>query len=361
MKFDYHHYVPCLRWKLGEYQALLHLKKTTKESLTPLIEVSEIGWDFEKKKLAKTIDDHLEPFAKRVNAKWQNLWSFVDLKLLDPNARMIDGSHPVEYLFSNLRKEKCNVVPVTGIDRDKYYQDAIQQVVSTDKYGACLRVTLEQMAKPDIKKMIDKLLSAINTQPEQIDLVLDLEAPNFIPLEGFCKMIQVVVPRLPYLDRWRNFILLGTSFPESMAVVKGPTEIVPRHEWLLYKELMRKFQVEDVRFPTFGDYGISHPKVLLLDMRIIKPAASIRYAIDDAWYIIKGSNVRDNGFKQYRKHCQKLVATPFYLGPAFSDGDHYIAKCADGSGKTGNLATWRRVGTNHHLEKVVQDISNLFD
>ena len=31
-----------------------------------------------------------------------------------------------------------------------------------------------------------------------------------------------------------------------------------------------------------------------------------------------------------------------------------------GSVGTGNLTTWRRVGTNHHIEKVVQDVSSLF-
>ncbi|MDD5019905.1 MAG: hypothetical protein PHS61_05750, partial [Candidatus Omnitrophica bacterium] len=70
MAFGYSHYVPCLRWKTGEYGAILKLNNMAKQALTPLIEVPEIGWDFEEKREKKTIDQLLAPFAKRVHDKW---------------------------------------------------------------------------------------------------------------------------------------------------------------------------------------------------------------------------------------------------------------------------------------------------
>ena len=54
------------------------------------------------------------------------------------------------------------------------------------------------------------------------------------------------------------------------------------------------------------------------------------------------------------------MASAGSMGPEFSEGDRYISECAGGSAGTGNLTTWRKVGTNHHLEKVVRDISSLF-
>lgn len=358
MKFDYHHYVPCLRWKQGEYQALLRLKDTTKSQMTPLIEIPEVGWDFENKIAAKTIDDHLEPFARRVKIKWKDRRCFVDLKIISPSERMLDGRHPVEFVFSNLRKEKCVGIPVTGLGRDKQYQQAIRQVVSKDENGVCLRVTLEQAAKSNIKKIIDDLLSNIGVTQKDNDFILDLGAPNFIPLEGFCKVVQTIAQQLPYIERWRTLTLLGTSFPVSMAEIKGRTEIIPRYEWKLYKKLTANFKKADFRLPTFGDYAIAHPNVLNLDMRLVKPSASIKYTTNDEWYIIKGPNVRDNGFEQYRGHCNGLMASPYYFGSNFSEGDLYISECANGTGSTGNLTAWRWVGTNHHLEKVILDISS---
>ena len=165
---------------------------------------------------------------------------------------------------------------------------------------------------------------------------------------------------LVYLNEWRTFTLLGTSFPETMASVKKGGEIIPRHEWLLYKMLVPNLLEAGLRLPSFGDYAISHPKVIELDMRTVKPNATIRYTIEDAWYIAKGENVRDYGYAQYHELSQKILASHHYCGPTLSWGDDYIQTRADKNAKTGNLSTWRQVGTNHHIEKVTQDIANFY-
>ncbi|NQV34584.1 MAG: hypothetical protein HQ515_17960 [Phycisphaeraceae bacterium] len=172
--------------------------------------------------------------------------------------------------------------------------------------------------------------------------------------------IQAIVKRLPSLEKWRSFTLIGTSFPETMGGIKIGAEAVPRYEWRLYKLLVAGFKREGLRLPTFGDYAISHPRVLVLDMRVVKPSATIRYTIDDGWYIVKGKNVRDHGFEQYRSLSEKVLVSPHYCDSGYSWGDEYIMKCNNGSGKTGNLMVWRQVGTNHHVEKVIQDLASFY-
>lgn len=95
-------------------------------------------------------------------------------------------------------------------------------------------------------------------------------------------------------------------------------------------------------------------------MRLVKPSGTVRYAIDDAWLILKGPNVRDYGFAQYVGHCKNVCGSSFFSGPTFSAGDKYIFDCAAGNASTGNLSTWRRVGTNRHLEKVARDVASFF-
>ncbi len=94
-------------------------------------------------------------------------------------------------------------------------------------------------------------------------------------------------------------------------------------------------------------------------MRKVKASASVRYTVDDAWYVIKGPNVRDNGNQQYQRHCATLVSSGLFMGEKFSAADAHIAKCAQGVVNPGWLTTWRWVGTNHHLQKVVTDLANL--
>lgn len=363
MSFNHTHYVPCLRWKQGEYQAISRLPHPTKRTFTPLIEVPEIGWDFENETEAKTIDEHLAPFAKRIYEKWGVSPCLVDLSLIKSVRRMATGIHPVRFIFDGLRAKRCQAIPVTSFLGDTEYQREIKAASVKDKKGICLRITIEQAAKSTLKNEIDSLLSTLGINSNDCDIVLDLGAPNFVPPDGFSSAIQAILSKLPYLNDWRTFTLLGTSFPESMAVIKKGGEIVPRYEWKLYKMLVVGLKKAGVRLPTFGDYAISHPKILSKDMRSLRPSATIRYTIEDSWYIVKGENVKDEKygkFKQYRGLSKNFIDSKYYCGPTFSWGDNFIQECASGRGKTGNLSTWRQVGTNHHIEKVIRDIASFY-
>lgn len=132
MDFDHKHYVPCLRWKQGEYLAIAALSAASRKRLTPLIEVPEIGFDFERWSDAKTLDEHIKPFGKRVADKWGRP-CLVDLIHMPVKKVLADGVHPVTRVFDELRTRKCSATPVTGIARDYTYQRAIGRVISTDK------------------------------------------------------------------------------------------------------------------------------------------------------------------------------------------------------------------------------------
>jgi len=327
MSFNHTRYIPCLRWKRGEYEAVFRLLAPTRRIFTPLIEVPEIGWDFEDE---------------------------------TPNERMAGGIHPVSFVFDGLRQRMCSAVPVTGLDRDNAYQREIRKVVNKSKSGICLRIKIEQAAKVSLKDDVDSLLSRLNIKSESCDLIIDLGAPNFIPLEGFSMAIQRIVSKLPYLNDWRTFTILGTSFPDTMAGIKLGVQIIPRYEWQLYKKVVNNFKKVNFRIPTFGDYGISHPKVIEQDMRMLKPSVAIRYTIDNGWYIVKGKNYKDYGLKQYHELSRQVLGSKYFFGTAFSWGDKYIQECANRNEKPGNLTTWRQVGTNHHIEKVIRDIASFY-
>ncbi len=90
----------------------------------------------------------------------------------------------------------------------------------------------------------------------------------------------------------------------------------------------------------------------------MRMSASIRYTISDEWLILKGRNVREHGFDQYFELSRQLVQLPEYSGEEFSWGDRWIRRCARREIGPGNATTWRKVGTNHHLVLVAQDLAN---
>ena len=350
-------YMPILKWRQGEYLALDRLDSKVKDKVLPLVEIPPIEWDFEKNKQAKTINEHLEPFARRLDKKWNNRKALIDLNLLDPEVSMNDGSHPVIYIFSNVRKLNNKTVPVTGLDRIKSFQQAIKKVVRYDKNGVCIRLKFKDIVKASVGTYIDSMVKEFNINYDDVDLVLDLEAPNYEPLQKFVRVIRNAIINLPQTKYARSFTIASTAFPSSMGAVRKSINIIERSEWLFYLEYLSQVEKGEAE-PIFGDYVIAHPKLLTLDMRTVTPAASLRYTIDDAWYIDKGNSVREKGFGQYKKICKKLVMSKHFMGAHYSKADNHIKDCSEGKVSTGNLTVWRWVGTNHHITKVVNDCAN---
>ncbi|MDK1081189.1 MAG: beta family protein [Anaerolineae bacterium] len=353
-------YIPCLRWKKGEYLAIEQLSSLAHNYILPLIEVAEIGFDFEKRKENKSIDEHLNLFAKRIKGKWGTDKCFIDPRIINSTVRMKNGDHPVTYIFNDLRAYDINALPVAGVDRDAKYLNAVHEIIEADKRGLCIRIGLEEATEPNFLRNLDDLIHGISIKLENCDFVLDLGAPpNFEPITEFANLIETVIKDLPHLNYWRSFGILGTSFPSSLGGIKSGVSLLPRKEWILYKELVQSLQKSNVRIPSFGDYVINHPDVVYLDMRIIKPKANVRYTLGDCWLLARGKNVRDFGLGQHKDLCNLIINHHEFYGASFSTADKYIQDCAQGNVSTGNLTTWRRIGTNHHIELVARDAANL--
>ncbi len=349
-------YIPCLRWKMGEYQAVLQLSDNAKENITPIIEVPEIGFDFENWRPTKTIDEQLENFTKRIHDKWGQSICMVDFRLINQNERLSSGEHPINYIFNELREKNIQAIPVVRIADNIENKEAIAKELEIDGRGVSIRLPITTLAQSDLDNLITSLVAILKITIEEINLIIDFESPNYEPIDNFTQLIISLILRSPYFDRWNSITILGSSFPSSMAEVSIGLNILPRNEWILYQSVFDHFS--NVRNIKFGDYAINHPDLIQMDMRKIKPSASVRYSLERDWLIGKGVNVRDNGYEQYRELCRQIIQSHNYAGENFSAGDKYIYDCANGDVPTSNLTKWRTVGTNHHIERVVSDLSS---
>ena len=161
------------------------------------------------------------------------------------------------------------------------------------------------------------------------------------------------------LKNWRSFTLAGTSFPPSlMGLPPSDSSKITRSEWKLWRAV-RDSLPTGVRRPAFGDYAISHPEPSEVDPRIMRPSASVRYTSRGYWLVMKAKNLKDYGFKQFHAICKELVRRAEYSGSGFSWGDDYIDECGRLQVGPGNLTTWRKVGTSHHVAFVLAQLANL--
>jgi hypothetical protein len=351
-------YVPILKGRDGEYGALRTLTSMVKKAVTPLIEIPPIAWDFTEGEPAKTLDQHL----RKVGAKFERSWGHeralrVDL-LWVAEERMADGGHPVEFVFRDAREKHLLLVPVVGMLRDDDYMVACSGAVQRDRRGACLRLQREDFVEfQDLESELSKLLRRLPAQPADIDLILDLRELNEADSADPAPTLDLI-DRVPEINKWRSFTVAGTSFPANLTGLP-PSEAshVPRGEWLLRRSLHSR-RASLKRVPNFGDYGISNPEPSEVDPRIMRPSASVRYTTDESWIVLKGKNLRDHGYSQFHELCRKLTARSEYCGIEFSWGDEYISECANEREGTGNLTTWRKVGTSHDLAFVVRQLAN---
>jgi hypothetical protein len=315
-------YVPVLKWRQGEYQALFRLDDVHRRRVVPLIEVTPPEWDFEEGRAKKTLVQQLAPFARRLKVKWGAQPAFLDTHRLKSTERMPGGGHPLTYLLDSAREDGAQLIPVTGLERDLAHYNAVATAALVDGLGIAVRCSLDEIADPDFPTAFTRSVGQLGVYADDVDLIIDLAAKNYEPLDDLAALVLALLQSDPIYDGVRSLIIIGTSFPMSMGDIKPPGQIVPRMEWKLYKQLVAGLP-EGFEPPSFG-------------------------------------NVRDNGFEQFRDRCGDVVNSGKAFPPGYSPGSDYVRGCHGKTEKTGNLTTWRWVGTNHHITKVVDDLASLF-
>ncbi len=350
-------YVPALRWRLGEYQALWRLEKSVKDRVVPFVTVPEVEFDFELWQPKKTVHEHVQPFPKRFRAKWDSRPAWINLDKKIAVDRMNDGTHVFDYILDALRPYQTYGIPAVPLSADTDTLAAASRAVRQDQRGVAVVLRLEDLMTSNPRDGVVKLLAAIRSKLEDADLIVDLRAPNFEPYAVFVNLLIVAMRKMGDLSQFRNLVLLSTAIPDSFADIAKGTDQIPRHDWLFYKVLLAALP-NGMRRPIFGDYTIVHPNFVARDMRMTKAAGKVIYTTADTWATRKGNAFRGNE-TQMHSHCKEILndSSFQFQGSAFSYGDDYIARCAFMQESSSNQTRWKEVAINHHITMVVTDLA----
>jgi hypothetical protein len=348
-------YVPALRWRQGEYQALARLSAAAKDRIVPYVTIPEVEFDFELWQPKKTVQEHVHPFAARFNAKWGQRPAWVGVHPSISDNPMGDGRDIFTYVFEALRVFEANAAPTIPIEASPAMMAAVQAIVARDGLGAAISIRLEDLMKPNARTRIEGLAASVGLFLDDVDLIIDLGAPNFEPYNTFAIALIAAMEKLGNLHAFRNFVVLGTAIPETFKDVAKGADQLPRHDWLFYQALLAKMPT-GMRKPNFGDYTIVHPQFTPVDMRKIKSAGKLVYTAPTVWEVRKGGAFRDNP-GQMHDHCTSIMASGKFSGAGFSSGDEYIAKCAAKTKGASNQPWWKFVTINHHITHVLDDLS----
>ncbi len=348
-------YVPVLRWRQGEYQALARLSSAAKNRIAPFITIPEVEFDFETSQPKKSVREHVHPFAVRFNAKWGPRPAWIGVHPSIAEESMDDGRNILAYVFNALRAFEANAIPAVPLDVTLPIVTSVRAIVATDGLGVAIAIRLEDLMKSNTRSRIDGLAASLGVALNEVDLVIDLGAPNFEPYAAFAGALIAAISRLGTLQAFRNFVVIGTAIPETFKDVAKGADQLPRHDWLFYRAFIGKMPI-GMRRPNFGDYTIVHPKFKPVDMRMIKAAGKLVYTTPEAWEVRKGRAFRDNP-DQMHDHCASIIASSKFNGAGYSSGDNYIAKCAIHEVGPSNQTRWKEVAINHHITHLLDEIS----
>ncbi|MFC1482071.1 hypothetical protein ACFL6E_07505 [Candidatus Neomarinimicrobiota bacterium] len=359
-----YHYVPVLRWKKGELDALKDLEPLRRNSIMPLIQ--PVGYDLHpeliKVPIEKMSERYFELMGKKVDALYKS-WGqnpiFVDGEYLEVLGRLIDTKYMVDVMLYHCREKGIPVVPITGLGRSPLYQESIQSNIRIDSNGTAIRTNINELSNGSFSSQLMSLMRTNYVSPSNVDIILDLglmhKAENQVDISQF-------LPLIPLLHEWRSLIMIGGSFPKDLGGLSLGRNKVPRID-LNYWQNSVKISPNIGRIPTYGDHATQHP--VIGPIVNFPPSASIRYASEGYWLVMKGQapSRRAPGeakhSHQYCGHCVLLVGLPEYSGPHYSAADKFIFDKQYDYEHPGSTTNWVSVGVGRHIAMSIDQVSKV--
>lgn len=351
MIFGPDHYVPVLKAKKGEKEALLGIHSSLCARITPLLEIVE------RASGEKSIETHLDTAfkgLKQATAQFSRC-------LIDAREIESDGEVAAQAVFERATVEGIVFTPVTGISRTA----DIVPALSHSSNGIAIRLTRKEFEEGGLARRLSTYMTNHSLVHAQVDLIIDLGAVDQMVQDGVYNLTNAFLGAVPDQALWRTLTLSGCAFPPGMGLVdRDSHDSVERVEWRAWRDRLYANRHALTRLPTFSDCGIQNPKgVEGFNFRTMQPSAAIRYTLENDWLLIKGVGTRSiRPGQQFPDLAKKLVYGHLqsnFAGMTHCSGCAGMKSAADGLPKFGSAGVWRRLGTIHHITKVTQALAAL--
>jgi hypothetical protein len=357
-------YVPIVKAKKGEFDALANTSDDVARRIMPLFEVGRLTQAIVERKWYKTSRTPKIAYLGRVvdgiAAAWGDRPAMVDGYLLPPDASTEQGEHMIAHTVMNLEEAGTPVVPVIGYDRweNEVYQAAMKGLSAGGKRAFCLRIdsqSLDDAAEPEFfKDNVAEILDGMGLPPSKCSVLIDF---GDVTSTGISDLVTVAGRVITQLNEFgfRRFITAGCSIPKSIDLAVQDTDssaLLVRRELLLWEALRQEFRNRRI---IYGDYGVRGPNTND-DIRSNNTNGKIRHTTQQQYYVARGHAItKDGSAVQMHALARDVVQSGHYLGVDFSWGDERIDACRQHL-FTGSPTTWIAIDTNHHLAYVTQEV-----
>jgi hypothetical protein len=339
-----------LKVKRGEMGALRSVAPRHRARIIPLLEIVE-------RTRLPTIEAHLDTAFKDF-ARSVRLYPscFLDAHEIAP-----DGEAAAAEVFERAATAGVPFRPVTGITRSADVDAALRY----RSRGLGLRLSRQELEEGGLAERLQGFMDQHRLAPAETDIIIDLGPVEDLVAEGVAALAEAFLAEVPDHARWRTFTISACAFPMSLRTVERHSHsVVPRLEWMTWKQRLYGNRRDLLRLPTFSDCAIQHPAgVEHFDPVLMPVSAVIRYAREEDWLLVKGESTRQTlPSHQFPRLASRLVYGDLrssYAGAPHCAGCVEMKAAADGAEGLGSAEVWRRLGTVHHITVVMDELASL--
>lgn len=334
-------YVPILKVKQGEVEALGNLDLKIRKNTIPMIQ-------FIENTNTKRAGDYVDTIIRRLTKAWGR----------DDNEILFDvenlKSTQLVAIFANrLTAVNRRFIPVFHNNYQEDYLDLVKNNYLNN--GVCLRIKKNFMSPETVTDFIDDLKEKTSLKDSDIILMMDFENITNSDVEDYKKLfLQIYSDIKP--RNLRNIIVSAGSIPNSLCDVPSePISTIPRPEGELWNSISTKTKDKKL---IYSDYGVIHP-VYDENSHTLEKGCCIKYTQDKEFIIISDHSAVDlrEAGEQYVNNSRILIEHPGYEGKNFSWGDGYIFDCANKEVKYNGSPLWVKITLNHHFTKIMDLLS----
>lgn len=351
-------YVPILRTKRAEHNALKKMESEVLNLITPLYEVRHIKLD-EEDELA-SVKGTLIKFAKNCAQSWNNDKPIIfDTPGLKDGTKIESGENALDFFYSELKAFGLKIIPTVTTDRNS------DTCLILKKYSKSFlfRVQSDDLELPAATaNIIRDQLSVLKASSINCHIMVDLKYQTDFDANAILDSISSLTDELD-ASLWKSITFAGCSFPEDMSGLKSYEAVFrPRKNFDCWQLLNNSHLLIGSKL-NFADYAIINP--LKPEIKGIDPAniyTKIRYTADKEWLIFRGENghdEREDKYDDYQKLAYSIVNNKHFMGEDFSWGDKCIYECSNGKQRICGLEKWVQIDLNHHITLVSQQVAEI--
>lgn len=355
-------YVPFLKMKQNEIQAVVEVKNEILDKIIPFFDVPR-----PKQNSELEIRERIRIAKKCAEANLSEIKFYLDNFDTDESV-LIDGVAQYEFILRQF--EKFSIIPVAGLYRDSEHNAAAIRRSASMKGQKVIALRLTSQDIESYKLTKSELVSVYDefdkAELSEVHLILDHRV-----ITGDAK--SVAENSMKFISQFQEdfefhkVIFAGSSIPANVAdILKSKTEAtIQRKEFSAWIEL--NAGASDIPW-VFGDYGLVSPDYtdMEFDFRIVQNIATpkVFYTYQGHYFAVRGGSFKSHPKKygQYFSIADVIVEKPFFRKRTFSFGEGYIidrsVKAIKKATRPGSPSSWLKATLASHMTFVVSEFSS---